>query len=328
MKKNDAYSHYWNKIDSLENLGLPRTALKLVDEVFTLAQKEKNQDQLVKALIYTMKFEYAFNPDHYKKQINRLEEFHKTAGKHVKPLIHSMLGEMYRQYFQNNRWKYYNRTQTKDFEPNDIDTWDLDKLLSTAREHYLTSISSSQIAKDIPLNNLYSEIIKTRPFQVKGVTLYDFMLSRALDFFTSEESSITRPVQQFRMDNPDLFLPAHEFISKTFESPDSTDHKYLSISIFQKLLRNHSRDDNPEAFVTNDLQRLHYLSQYSVVSQKETRYIRALENLFNKYRNNPFLKNTVGSYLAEAYVLRVDQSPKNPQYAQDYIKAMEICKEW
>ncbi len=138
MKK--SYDFYWKKIDSLEMAGLPRTALTEVENVYNKAKTENNTGQLLKSLIFKMKFSYAFEADNYAKQIVKLEEDLKSMGFPDSAVAHSMLGEMYWNYFTQNRYRFYNRTKTVDFTPTDLQTWSLDQIFEKAREHYLSSI--------------------------------------------------------------------------------------------------------------------------------------------------------------------------------------------
>lgn len=55
--KTENYSGLWNRIDSLEEKGLSRSALELSGEIFKKAQAENNSVQLVKAMIHRLKFQ-------------------------------------------------------------------------------------------------------------------------------------------------------------------------------------------------------------------------------------------------------------------------------
>ena len=50
------YAEEWAKADSIENLGLPKTALEIVEKIFASAIAEKNSSQLLKATIFKLKY--------------------------------------------------------------------------------------------------------------------------------------------------------------------------------------------------------------------------------------------------------------------------------
>ncbi|MBN2612523.1 MAG: carboxypeptidase-like regulatory domain-containing protein [Bacteroidales bacterium] len=318
----------WKQIDSLERTGLPRSALKIVDSVFAISVAEKNADQIIKSLIFKLKFEYSFEGNYYSKRIVQFENELKNFSFPVTPLLHSMLGEMYWQYFQQNRYTYYNRSKTINYKQDDLNTWDLDKILEKSREHYLKSLENSQFLQKSPLESTYKEII-LRPSDnpVKLPTLYDFLIYRAIEFFRSGESSINQPVEQFNMENEKLMLPAKQFANFSFNTPDTLDHKYLVVKLYQDLISFHLPDNNPEALVDIDLLRLKYIYDYSRVPDLKNRYVKILEKLKEQYKSYETIVPLTESYLAEALYLRAEEYTENNEetYAGDYKKAMVIC---
>src|ERR1035437_1167042 len=54
MKKYD-YAASWQKVQDFENQGLPESALKVVNEIYTSAKTENNASQLVKSVMYILK---------------------------------------------------------------------------------------------------------------------------------------------------------------------------------------------------------------------------------------------------------------------------------
>ena len=53
-----------------------------------------------------------------------------------------MQAEMFWQYLQNNRYKFYNRTKLTDEKSKDISTWSLDKLHANISTLYKASLST------------------------------------------------------------------------------------------------------------------------------------------------------------------------------------------
>ncbi len=323
------YNLYWEKIDSLEQYGLPRSALNIVNKVFKLAKQDNNPDQLIKSMIYKMKFEYSFESTYYSKRILQLEKEAGSFSFPVAPVMYSMLGEMYWQYFQNNRYRFYNRSKTVKYVPDDLDTWDLDKILDKARGYYLLSINNAGKLQQSYLNSMYTEIIRETSGEIiNSPTLYDFLMYRAIHFFSSEESSITRPAQQFKMDDRRFLSPAEEFMKTNLETPDSTDHNFLTVKLYQDLTRAHLHDKNSERFVETDLIRLNYMYSNSTIHGKESHYVKTLTGLREEFKNEKLLYGLIGSHLAKAYYYRAEfvSVTGNGEFIDDYKKSMEICK--
>src|SRR5580698_9883438 len=72
---NNSYEKNWKKVDTLINKkGLTQSALQEVNNIFNLAKKEKNDAQLIKALLYKMNLQQENQEDAVKKNISELEE--------------------------------------------------------------------------------------------------------------------------------------------------------------------------------------------------------------------------------------------------------------
>ena len=49
------YEKLWQKVDSLDKKGLPKSALEVVEKIYKKAKEDKNSPQYIKAVIYKMK---------------------------------------------------------------------------------------------------------------------------------------------------------------------------------------------------------------------------------------------------------------------------------
>jgi hypothetical protein len=139
----DNYKLEWNKIDSLDKKGLPKSALKLVNKIYADAKKNNNSNQIIKSFIYKMKFKNAVEESAFENSIYDLQKEISTAKYPAKNIMYSMLAEMYWMYYQSNRWKFYKRSQTLNFSNNDIKTWDLTTITHKVIENYKQSLQNS-----------------------------------------------------------------------------------------------------------------------------------------------------------------------------------------
>ncbi|HEU4719181.1 MAG TPA: hypothetical protein VFU15_15160, partial [Bacteroidia bacterium] len=183
--KGSSYEKEWNRVDSLADKGLYRSALDLTNQIYDRAKKENNSGQVVKALIHRFKFSQQFQENSEDFAIYDLRNELKTAKFPLSPVLHSMLGDLYWQYYQRNSWKFSQRTQTSGFQNDSINTWDLNHLVSEAIKNYNASI--------VPVDSLfrtdegiYADVL-TKGNAEKDLrpTLYDFLAQRAVAFFTA-----------------------------------------------------------------------------------------------------------------------------------------------
>jgi len=126
--ENDNYTADWKAVDSLEQKGLPKSALEKVEEIHTKAIKKNNQPQQAKCLIYKGKIMTQLEEDGFVKAINQFALDEKIAKAPMKSLLQSMLAEQYSTYLQRNRYRFNNRTETPDFKTDDIRTWTIVQL--------------------------------------------------------------------------------------------------------------------------------------------------------------------------------------------------------
>src|ERR1700740_1696335 len=185
MKKFD-YEAAWKRVADFESKALPESQLKEVNSIYQQAKAENNTGQLVKAIIYQMKLTDYKEENAFVKNLNKIREEIKTTQFPVTPLLHSMLAEMYWQYYQNNRWKYNNRTETVNTKEDDIETWGLEKIVQETILHYQASLSEKEKLQSADIK-LYDEVLYkgNEEGHILRPTLYDFLANRAIDFYMS-----------------------------------------------------------------------------------------------------------------------------------------------
>jgi len=281
------YPELWKKADSLARLGLTRSVLDVVKVIYDKAKKENNAPHLVKAVIYRLKYESYITEDDYVKAIADLSEEARVSKHPVKPVMHSVLAEVYWRYYQQNRYKFLNRTETVNFVQEDVRTWDLRKIVDKVIENYRISLENADSSKQISLN-LYDEVLTTQNDSKKyRPTLYDFLAHRAVDFFVSSEPGLTRPAERFDMNDPIYYEGSEKFAGASITTNDKYALKYYAVVIFQDLLKFHMKDSNPEALIDVELKRLKFVRANTVLDNSDSLYLKVLRNLEQKYSSHP-----------------------------------------
>ena len=147
------YETTWKKVDSLDKLMQPRSALELVEQIYQQAKSENNTPQLIKANLYRIKLMAGFEENALIKAIHQIENEISTAGTPEKQLLHSIEAELYWRYYQTNRYKILNRTTTVNFVQEDIATWDARKLADAAIENYQLSLTDKEELQKINIES-------------------------------------------------------------------------------------------------------------------------------------------------------------------------------
>ena len=136
------YKSEWKTVDSLNRKGLPKSALEVVEKIYKKAKADKNNDQILKAVVHRMKY---INASEEKAFTNLLNDIDKEIAESTFPnqnMLHSMKAEMYWMYYRNNSYQILQRTNTVGYKSDDIETWTLDQLIDQVIKHYLASLEN------------------------------------------------------------------------------------------------------------------------------------------------------------------------------------------
>ena len=283
FKSGDNYTKEWKTIDSLESQGLPKSALEIVVQIYEHAKKEQNHAQFIKALIYKMKYKNGTEDDSYENLIYDLKTEIKDAKFPNNAVMHSLIAEMYWNYYTYNRWKFYNRTTVVNASSEDIKTWDLNRLAAEVIKEYSLSLENKD-SLQLTKNEVYDAII------VKGTkqhnlrpTLYDFLAFRAITFFSNREVTLTRPADKFELKENYYFSNFQDFTKQKIATTDT-----LSVHFYQDLLAFRMTEQNDDALIDLDLSRLMFVYSNSVNDLKDSLYLNSLENLLQKFESVPY----------------------------------------
>lgn len=284
LTKGDSYNSQWKKVQEFDSDGLTQSAQKEVQAIYEVAKKEENPAQIVKSLLYLSRYTRNLEQESFLININRLREEEANATFPLKPVLQSILAEVYFQYASSNYWQFQNRTETLDFENEDITTWDLKTLYRKSQELYLASLTNKDSLMRTQVS-IYDDILESgnRPSRFRP-TLYDFLAHRALDAFVSEAGYLPQPVYRFEIEGTQPFASASRFSRLGLSTSDTLSYKYHALCIFQDLLDLHLRDEDPTALVDADLKRLQFVYANSLHPDKEKLYYQALEKLEKNHR--------------------------------------------
>jgi uncharacterized protein YfaS (alpha-2-macroglobulin family) len=277
------YNADWKKVDSLLQKGLPKSALTIVNRIYARAKAENQSDQWVKAVMYRMRLVADTEEEAMVTNLKELEKEVAGASFPTRSILHSVLGEMYWTYYQQNRYRFLNRTTTQQVVTDDIRTWELPKIVEAVSRHYDLSLEAGERLRQTPIEGYAAMLVPGLSGRARRPTLYDFLAHRAIDFFTQSEASLTRPADQFRMAEEVYLAPAENFATYSIRSTDSLNFHYQTIRLLQEVLQFRLREKNVPALIDADLKRLAFVHRESVHPLKEEGYRKALENLGAKY---------------------------------------------
>ncbi|MEO8085956.1 MAG: alpha-2-macroglobulin family protein [Bacteroidota bacterium] len=285
----ESYTASWARVDSLSKKGLNKSALEIVMKIYNKSKAENNTPEFLKAVIQRMKFTSYTEEDNIKKSIADLKKDCAETSFPANAILHSMLAETYWSFYQQNRWKFINRTETVDFKSDDINTWDLKKIFEQTVNEYRRSLDNSDKEMKVQVN-IFDEVItngNTSEARKFRPTLYDFLAHRAVDFYMNEESGLTQPVNKYKIDAAWYLNDTEMFLNFALQKEDTLNLKYNAIMILQDLLRFHLNDAHPGALIDVNLKRLKFVFQQLTISNKDSLYRQVLQQISTRYKDYP-----------------------------------------
>lgn len=328
--KMNTYDSAWKKVDELiQKKGLVKSALVEVEKIYARAKKEKNEPQLVKALLYKLSLPVTASTGENDETlpIKNIENEIQSATQPAKQILQSVAAEMYWNYFQRNRWKFYDRTNTTNFNKEDIATWTIDELHAKISELYQASLQNEKLLQQTRLE-AYEPIIQKGNTRKLRPTLYDLLAHRALDYFENDERDVTKPAYSFTINMNAAFDPVADFIHRKFPTKDSSSLQYKALLIYQQLLAFHVNDKTYDALMDADLRRLQFVYRQAVMPEKDEVYVMALKHLTAQYEKEPVAAQAWG-LLAQYYFNKgnaYEQANGNTEDSTALQTAKEICE--
>lgn len=327
QQKMNTYEKAWKKIDSLIQIkGLPQSALTEVNKIYTQAKQEKNDAQMIKALIYRAQLRDIKEEEPQLATIKELETEAAKATEPARTILQSITAGMYWSYFQQHRWQLYNRTATVGFNKEDIATWGAEDFHKKIGELYLASLKDEKLLQQTRLDR-FDPIIDKGNARYLRPTLFDLLANHALNYFKSDERNIKKAADAFEIDDPAAFAEARTFATHKFNITDSVSLHAKALQLYQRLIRFHLSDAKPDALIDVNIARLTFVNAYAVMNDKKELYEAALSQVAATYKDHPIAAQAcfllAGIYFEEGS----SYDPlKDTTHRYALLKAKEICE--
>lgn len=306
----------WKLVDKAEKDGLPKTAIDNLKKIYKITMTENREGEALKALTMQITLESIIEGNKPEYKITRLKEEIEKTSKNLKPILKTILAQWYWQYYDRNSYRFLDRTETQGVSNDDFITWDLPKLFKEISTIYQDLLKDEENLKQIKISAYYNLLEKGNLPEKIRPTLFDFVAFKAIDFYSLAEQAKAYPRDAFEIDaETDAFGAAEKFIDFTPETTDTNSPKLLAIQIFQKILKYHLNDKDPDAFLDGDLKRLNYIYNYSYGTNKEETYIERLKEIINNYGQSEL--SSLAYYYWANLILNKD----------DYVKAYKLAED-
>ena len=75
-----SFDKLWKEVEQAGKKSLPKTVIKLTDEIYRKGEKEKNSAQMLKAYMWRMKYQEIVTPDSFYVGLTGLEQWAKQTN--------------------------------------------------------------------------------------------------------------------------------------------------------------------------------------------------------------------------------------------------------
>lgn len=301
-KSNISLETRWKTVEQLAEKQLPESALKEVDAILAQAQKEKNSAQIIKAMVYKMRFNMEKEPDKAPELIRELENYaQKATDPTEKALLSSMTAELYAQHYQNNRWQINRRTDVVGLVPEDMNEWTRNIYADKVYALLNTSLADADLLQKTNALKFAELLQKGTDSRTLQPTLFEFLAWRKIDVL---ESLNPDDFQKSPLAVDNYFDDAQQFVQL---KPDTAGNAamYHVVKTFQQILNFRLKSNNVPALINADIERLTYFKANN--ENTDSIYLVALNRLEKKYSKN----ESVVEVLAEVASYYKDKSDNN-----------------
>lgn len=304
------FDRQWKRVDSLEKAGLPRSALELVNAIGDQARQQKNEPQLVKSVIWKLKLEAQFHENFSAFAVGLLQSEIAASEQPLTSLFHSLLGEIYWNYYNQNAFRLSGRSVVTGAQSDSIQTWDPARIVSEANREYLLSLNQANALQAVAASK-FAVIMESKSGEENAraidpslrPTLYDFLIQRALEYFTTSARNLSA-------------------------DRDTLSKQDISLTLFKEATAFHANDADPRVFISYELQRLSFIHDHSGLGGNDSIYANALVQLEQKYQSSPasadvsFARAQYLTQSASQYAPLV-----SPDHKWDLKEALAICEQ-
>lgn len=325
-----SYAALWQKLDSLEGLGLTESARIVTESIRDKARQESQSAELVKAVVYRMKFIDYREEDALAKNLSTIQEEIDAAVFPERPLLFSMKAELLWRYYQENRYRILDRGISAQDSTADPAQWDVARFVRETHAAYQASLINAADQKRVQVNSFDPVLLPGNTAEARRFrpSLYDFLAHRAIDFYKQEESGLTRPIQSFSINSAFYLNEADLFLNFLLKTEDTLSFDFQAIRLLQDLLDFHQDDTHPGAYIDLDLERLRFVYDRLTIANRDTLYLKAVQRIADRYRNFPGSSDALFA-IADWYASRAcDRNESNTDSCAAYRKrAFAYCEE-
>ena len=176
------FDKLWKEVEQAEKKSLPKTVIKLTDEIYQKGEKERNSAQMLKAYMWRMKTQDILTPDSFYVGLRDLEQWAKQTKQPMdRAILHSLIAEFYANYAADNQWQLRQRTEIVGETPSaDIREWTANMFVEKVRTNVKEALADSLLLLKTSSRNYIPFVELGETSEYYHHDMYHLLASRAI----------------------------------------------------------------------------------------------------------------------------------------------------
>ncbi len=328
--QSNKYAAQWKQVDTLlARQSLPKSALTIVNDIYSNAKKSGDTDEMIKALVYKFNLEERTSEKEINDVIQILnQEIASSKEPLAKNLLYAIKAQKLIEYKDANSWRIRQRSETENYVKSDVLTWSAADFNDAISHLFDSSLANANTLKQSQLKDYRAVIAKGNTPGLR-LTMYDLILHYKLDYYKNNNDLEIKPTNEFLLNKPEYFLPSEQFVQLNIQSEDTLSSKLITVKTFQEVLAYYLTNKSTSALADADVNRIEWMYNNAVIADKDTLYTEALKNILSKYGSNPYAKQAA-FLLASFYREQADkyQTPSDTTNRWKNITALELIEKY
>jgi len=266
---NRAREGEWVTVQRALDEGKPKSALQALAGIEQAAIAAEAWDEAARAIATKVTAETGDRPPDDPERLVRLEAALQQAPAEVKPVLEAILANWTWSFFQNNQWRFAQRTGGATGGVNEegkvaeglagIASWDLPRIIAEIRRRFAAALEPAERLRSLPVGEWNQILEKGAMPDTWRPTVWDVVAHDALAFAASGVRGLADPedVFEFDIDAPALGSREAFLAWKPEETTTDDDSPLLGeMTLFRRLLAAHTGDADRTPLLAADLERI------------------------------------------------------------------------
>ncbi|MEM6778521.1 MAG: MG2 domain-containing protein [Planctomycetota bacterium] len=282
----------WKTVEKAMREGLPKTAIERIDTMLPTARQSSQHDWAILALATKATLQASLNGGGEEERLFRLQSELSDATAPEKPILRVILANWFWQYYQQNQWRFRDRTSVESLEDavevvqsaDDLKTWDRQRIQRQALTWMEAALADVSTLRNTPLSRFDAILADATAPSSYRPTLYDFLVENAIDLNADIDATYAGPLDRFELlaESP-ILDDVDSFLAWRLPDGDAESPMRRSVGLLQNWLRFHRDDSDPTTRLEVDLFRLRFASEHAGGPDLNQRYAAALGRMIAEH---------------------------------------------